>query len=63
MQKMLISLNEGDIQVINTDTLGFGIIAINNLVSNTKVINKGNITLGDSSDPNEQILECTLMKK
>ena len=45
--------NEGDIQVINTDTLGFGIIAINNLVPNTKVINKGNITLGDSSDPNK----------
>ena len=45
--------NEGDIQVTNTNTLGFGIIAINNLVSNTKVINKGNITLGDSSDPNE----------
>ena len=43
--------NEGNIKVTNTDTLGFGIIAINNLVSNTKVINKGNITLGDSSDP------------
>ena len=45
--------NEGDIQVINTDTLGFGIIAINNLVPNTKVINKGNITLGDSLNPRE----------
>ena len=38
--------NEGDIQVINTDTLGFGIIS-----SGADVTNKGVITLEDSSDP------------
>ena len=38
--------NEGDIQVTNTDTLGFGIIS-----SGADVTNKGVITLEDSSDP------------
>ena len=38
--------NEGDIQVINTDTLGFGIIS-----SGADITNKGVITLEDSSDP------------
>ena len=38
--------NEGNIQVTNTDTLGFGIIS-----SGADVTNKGTITLEDSSDP------------
>ena len=38
--------NEGNIQVTNTDTLGFGIIS-----SGADVTNKGVITLEDSSDP------------
>ena len=40
--------NEGNIQVTNTDTLGFGIIS-----SGADVTNKGTITLEDSSDPTE----------
>ena len=38
--------NEGNIQVTNTNTLGFGIIS-----SGADVTNKGTITLEDSSDP------------
>ncbi|ATV59280.1 autotransporter-associated N-terminal domain-containing protein [Fusobacterium pseudoperiodonticum] len=40
--------NEGDIQVINTNTLGFGIIS-----STADVTNKGEITLEDSLNPTE----------
>ena len=39
--------NEGNIKIENTDTLGFGIIA-----SGSNVINKANITLEDSLNPN-----------
>ena len=44
-------INEGNIKIKNTNTLGFGIVASNASISNSKVINKGNITLEDSLDP------------
>ena len=37
--------NEGNVKIVNNDTLGFGIIA-----SGADVTNKGDITLGDSSN-------------
>ena len=55
--------NEGDIKVKNTDTFGFGIIAINNLVSNAKVINKANIILEDSLNPNKPNIGMYTHKK
>ena len=44
-------ISEGNIKIKNTNTLGFGIVASNASTSNSKVINKGNITLEDSLDP------------